>query len=90
MQNLNIVVRGFEPGMAFDNGLHLPIDVNGDDSRPIQEQIQASVQLVSWLDYEYGIDEAYGHDELYTKSVCPGANAMPFVYIFKALIQEIK
>ena len=53
-------------------------------------QIQTSVELVRWLDYAYGIDYAYGHQELNPESVCPGANAMPNVYIFKELVQEVK
>ncbi|GAP06337.1 protein containing RHS repeat-associated core domain [Anaerolinea thermolimosa] len=80
----------FEPGMAFESGLRLPFDINGNDPRPTTAQIEASVNLVSWLDQEYGIDSAYGHTELYRKSVCPGSNAMPFISIFRALVQEIR
>jgi RHS repeat-associated protein len=69
----------FEPGLAFSNGIHLPFDLNGTDSAPTLSQLSSTVWLTMWLDSVYGIDSVVGHNDLNKDSVCPGANADPYI-----------
>jgi RHS repeat-associated protein len=72
-----LLLGDFEPGPSFifkaeilDRSFELIVS-DKDDIGPTQAQIESSLSLVQWLDFEYGIDQVVGHNAL-NDTECPG------------------
>ncbi len=76
----------FQPGptIAF---LGITFWSDRDDPGPTPLQVQSTVNLIHWLDSEYGIDSVVGHRDV-NATECPGDNALPFIPVFNAAAQE--
>jgi RHS repeat-associated protein len=80
-ENISILWLGdFNPGYEKNDPYGRYGQIDPTDDHPTEAQYQATVDLISWLDYKYGLDEIAGHREVPGNStVCPGDYAMPFV-----------
>ncbi|MBN2501780.1 MAG: N-acetylmuramoyl-L-alanine amidase [Anaerolineales bacterium] len=84
--NVGILWLGdFVPGYDISDKRYGQVDPD-DNYGPTMPQINATMQLIIWLDQEYGIDDLVGHIEL-NSTACPGANAMPYVHILAELVE---
>jgi RHS repeat-associated protein len=63
-----LLLGDFEPGFEHQ-GSSFPLD--WDDPGPTQAQVSSAIDLIRWLDYEYGIDYVAGHRDV-DDTVCPG------------------
>jgi len=68
----------FHPGPWWDRNT---------DKRPTQQQIDRTVQLIRWLDTEYGIDAVHAHRDI-NDTDCPGDNAMLFIPALDTVAKE--
>jgi len=87
--NLGILWLGdFNPGYDASDPRYGEVDPN-DDPGPTTKQYNATVDLIAWLDQEYGIDELYGHRNVPGgfSTTCPGDNAMSYIEQLKLIIQ---
>lgn len=51
---------------------------------PTEEQFQTTVDLITLLDNQYGIDYLGGHND-YDQTPCPGENAQPYIDMLKSI-----
>jgi RHS repeat-associated protein len=76
---IGILVMGdFQPGPLWDLG---------GSEEPTPEQIEATTDLITWLDYQYGIDAVYGHRDFGSSDACPGDNLYPQVAVWDEMVQ---
>ncbi len=87
----------FEPGWTIVNSrivgrlirVTLPFDpLNGDDPGPTVPQLESTINLIRWLDQEYGVDMVVGHSDINPDTQCPGQNLKPFIPLFNKIAQE--
>jgi N-acetyl-anhydromuramyl-L-alanine amidase AmpD len=84
-----LLLGDFSPGRTFEClniQVTLPLDFGGDD-RPTKAQVNSTIALIRWLDYEYGIEDVVGHRDV-DSTLCPGEYCMALIPVFNAIAQE--
>ena len=91
LDSVSILDSGdFQPGIAIDVlgiSFKIPWDPNGDAPGPTEAQQLATLDLIRWLDCDYGIASVVGHRQL-NRTACPGDYAMPFVSVASGVAAE--
>lgn len=83
---IGILIMGdFQPGPTY-TFLGLTVYRDDDDPGPTNEQVQSTMWLIRWLDYQYGIEEVLGHRDL-NPTECPGDYCVPYVSMFNQVVQ---
>lgn len=77
-----LLLGDFEPGREF-----WIFTLPDRDDHPTNSQLNSTIKLIRWLDYNYGIDSVVGHGDL-NVTECPGAYCINFMPTFNDAAQD--